>query len=97
MPCKHVKYKKYKHKKTDWITSGIIRSIKFRDKLYQRLRNTSTSETLYHTLKINLKTYNRILKQSIRRAKIEYYNSRFKKYKDSSKNTWKRYNKQKSI
>jgi len=88
MPIKHVKYKKHKHKKSDWITSGIIRSIKFRDKLYQRLRVTPITDAIYNTLKTNLRTYNCILKQSIRKAKINYYKSSFQKYKNDMKSTW---------
>jgi hypothetical protein len=88
MPTKYMKYKKHKHKKSDWITSGIIRSIKFRDKLYQRLRATPTTDTLYNTFKTNLRTYNCILKQSIRKANVNYYKSSFQKYKDDMKNTW---------
>lgn len=34
---KRVRFKKYKHKRTPWITTGILRSIKFRDRLYIRL------------------------------------------------------------
>jgi hypothetical protein len=88
MPVKYIKYRKHKHKKCNWITSGIIRSIKFRDSLYKRCRATAMDDPLYNTLKINLQTYNRILKQSIRRAKTEYYQSCFEKYKDDTKNTW---------
>jgi hypothetical protein len=88
MPIKYTKYKKHKHKKSAWITHGIINSIRFRDRLYQRLRNTPTSDAIYNTLKINLQTYNRILKQNIRKAKADYYKSCFLKYRDDMKNTW---------
>ena len=36
-PEKRVKFNKYKHKRSNWITSGILKSIEFRDKLYKRL------------------------------------------------------------
>ena len=32
---KTVKFNKYIHGKTKWITSGILRSIKYKDKLYK--------------------------------------------------------------
>ena len=32
------KLNKHKHKKTPWITQGIIKSIKFRDKLYFKMK-----------------------------------------------------------
>ena len=37
---------------------------------------------------INLHTYNNILKHSIRKAKANYYYSRFEKYKNDMRNTW---------
>jgi hypothetical protein len=40
LPIKKVKFNKHKHKKSDWITQGIVRSIKNRDKLYKDLKNT---------------------------------------------------------
>ena len=33
-PEKRVKFNKYKHKRSNWITSGILKSIEFRDKSY---------------------------------------------------------------
>lgn len=38
-PIKKVKFNKYKHGRNDWITSGILRSIRYRDKLYKKLKN----------------------------------------------------------
>ncbi len=35
VPVKLVGYNRYKHKKSSWITYGIIRSINFRDKLHK--------------------------------------------------------------
>ena len=40
-------------------------------------------------IKQNLKTYNTILKQSIRAAKIKHYDEVFKQYKYDIKQTWK--------
>jgi len=88
LPSKLVKYNKHRHKKEKWVTKGIIHSIRFRDKLYKRLRNTPVTDQLHETLKINLRTYNRILKQLIRTAKKEYYQSCFAMYKNDMKKTW---------
>ena len=88
IPTSFVKYNKHRHKNTNWITQGIMHSIKFRDKLYYRLKHTSISSPLHETLRINLKTYNRILKQMIRKAKQEYYHVLFEKYKNDIKKTW---------
>ena len=54
LPVKYVRYDKYKHRKSKWITKGILRSIKFRDKLYTKLRSTPESSLYYNTYKINL-------------------------------------------
>ena len=37
MTGKFVKFNKYKHKKSKWITYGILKSIRFRDNLYKKL------------------------------------------------------------
>ena len=40
MPSKTVTFRKEKHKKTTWITSGIIKSINQNNLLYKRLKRT---------------------------------------------------------
>ena len=37
MPTKNVKFNRYKHKYSTWITQGLIKSIKYRDSLYKQL------------------------------------------------------------
>ena len=88
IPIKFVKSNKYKIKNSKWITTGILRSINFRDKLYQRIKRTATTNSMYQALKVNLKTYNRILKKMIRIAKKQYYENVFEKYKADMKKTW---------
>jgi len=88
LPVRYVRYDKYKHKKSNWITNGIIRSIKFRDKLYMKLRATPVTNPDYVTYKTNLQTYNRILRQNIRIAKKNYYYACFNKFKNDIKSTW---------
>ena len=34
--AKIIKFHKHKHKKTEWITKGILKSIKYRDSLYKK-------------------------------------------------------------
>jgi hypothetical protein len=87
-PTKVKRFQKYKHKKCPWVTKGILISIKYRDKLYKDLRVLSTSDIDYYTKKLNLKTYNRILRQSIRNAKKLYYVQIFEKYRNDMKRTW---------
>lgn len=66
LPIRKVKFNKYKHKVTPWITFGIIKSIKYRDKLYKSLKALHPDSIEYSNQKINLKTYNSILSKSIK-------------------------------
>ena len=90
---KKIKFKKHKHKKSEWITDGIMKSIAFRDKLHMRLKQTSVQSDVYPTIKTNLATYNKILKSSIRSAKKLYYSKTFSQFRNDPKNTWKHINK----
>ena len=87
IPITKVKYNKYKQKKNNWITKGIMISLKFRDKLYKRLKQTAHNSFEFLHIKQNLTTYNRILKKSIREAKLEFYQVKFNKYKFDPKQT----------
>ena len=62
-PVKTFKYNKHKHKNSQWITQGLIKSIKNRDKLYANLKSLNTGDENYIDLKLNLCTYNKILKK----------------------------------
>ena len=88
LPIKNVKYNKHKHRKTKWITNGILKSIKYRDRLYADLKMTDINDNSYAVKKINLTTYNSILKRSIRLAKKNYYHTCFENFKDDIKKTW---------
>ena len=88
LPLKEVKFNKSKHKKSQWITKGLIKSINFRDKMYRDLKNYSSDSTEYITLKLNLGTYNYILRRNIYLAKKSYYANLFQKYKSDVKQTW---------
>ena len=89
---KLVKYNKYKHKKSTWITQGWLKSIIYRDKLYKQALLTNPDLPEYQVLKINLKAYNVILKRSFRMAKQSYYKTCFNRFKSDAKNTWKTIN-----
>ena len=87
MPCKLVKFNKYKHKKSAWITQGLLKSIRYRDKLYKQLRLSNPNSLDY-----DLKTYNLILRKSIISAKQMYYESRFNRIGNDIRRTWKTIN-----
>ena len=71
MPLCKIKYNKYKHKKSLWISYGIIKSIKYRDKLYRNLKCMSKNSPCYANTKLNLKTYNTILKMTPRKPGLQ--------------------------
>ena len=85
---KTVRYDKYKHKKENWITTGILHSIKYRDKLYRKLKQTAPTDADVSILSVNLSVYKKILNKTIRNAKRSYYASLFEKSKTSAKDTW---------
>ena len=87
-PEKCVKFNKYKHTLSNWITSGILKLIEFRDKLYKRLKTYSPENSEYEELKHNLKLYNGFLNQCIRTAKKQFYHNEFSKYKNDVRKTW---------
>ena len=53
LPVKIVKFKRHIHKLNNWMTRGILLSIRFRDKLYKRVINSKNDTTLHQILKIN--------------------------------------------
>ena len=88
LPVRTVKFNRYKHKKSRWITSGILKSIKFRDSLFRKLRSTPVTHESYEIKKLNLQTYNNILKKNIRLAKKMHYHHSFQNFKNDAKKTW---------
>ena len=87
-PTKTVKFNKHKHKNNSWITKGINNSIKYKDNLYKQLQQSDKNSPEFHVLKTNFKTYNKLVKQSIIKAKQMYYHTIFDKYKNNMKGTW---------
>ena len=88
LTVKRVKFHKHKHKNSPWITRALIKSIKFRDKLYTNLKSTNTDSAEYMHRKCNLKTYNSILNKTIREAKKLYFHSVFARHKYDMRKTW---------
>ena len=85
---KYVRYNKYKHKNSEWITKGIMKSIAYRDKLYIKLNSTAQTSNQYFNLKTNYNTYNVILRKTIRAAKKQFYHNCFAKFRTDMKKTW---------
>ncbi len=80
--------KKYKYKRSNWITNGLLKSIEYRDRLYKQKQRTPRNTIAYTNIKTNLATYNRILNQSKRALKKSYYAERFQEHESDIKRTW---------
>lgn len=87
-----VKPRKHRHKQTPWITQGIIKSIKYRDKLHLKYIMTPRNTTERTNIKTNISTFNKILKKIIKQAKAMHYTNIFDQHKNNSKETWKHIN-----
>ena len=86
-PEKRIKVNKYKRKLSPWITTGIIKSIEFRDNLYMKLKACTTKSPEYKLNQYNLKIYNGYLRQCIRAAKKQHYTHEFAEYKNDIRKT----------
>ena len=91
-PTKQKRFNKYKHKLNPWMTVGIMRSLKFRDKLYRELKSLPYLSDEYANKKTNLLNYSKLVQKTIRRAKFSYHNDLFSKFKFDSKKTWQHIN-----
>jgi hypothetical protein len=89
MPLISRTFNRYKHKISPWITYGIIKSIRNRNTMYKTLATLKPESLAHFELSTNLKTYNTIIKKTIRSAKFMYYKQMFEKYKNDSKRSWK--------
>ena len=85
---KRIKVNEYKHKLSPWITTGIIKSIEFRDNLYKKLKACTTDSLEYEVNQYNLKIYSGYLRQCIRAAKKQHYTNEFATYKNDIRKTW---------
>jgi hypothetical protein len=86
---KRIRFNKYKHKASPWITNGIIKSLKYKDTLYRSLSGKAINTPDYLAAKQNLTVYRSILKKLIRDAKSRYYNNLFYKHKNDLQQTWR--------
>ena len=92
LPCKRVKFNKYKHKGKNWITTGILKSIHIRDKLYAKYRSYKLTDPLYSIHKLSYTKYNKLLNTMIKNAKYKYYDNEFTKYQGNLKKSWQTIN-----
>ena len=88
IPIKRIKFNKYKHKKQPWVTNGILKSIRYKDKMYRALKQSSPNITGFLDKKHNLRVYKSILAKCIRNAKKLYYHSQLHTHKSNPAKTW---------
>ena len=89
LSTKIVKYNKRKHKKSCWMTYGILESINNKNKLYKRFIQTDKNNIEhFNTLKNEYHIYRARLRRTIREAKRMFYTRTFLMYKNDMKKTW---------
>ena len=88
MPERNIKFNKKKHKKSLWITNGIIRSINHRNRLYTKLKQTHVYNVNYITRRCNFNKYRNLLRKVIDSAKKIHYSNLFNQYKYNMRKTW---------
>ena len=87
-PERRVRFNAKKHKKTPWITNGILKSINNRNKLYKKLKQSRIDSINYIAKKTDFNKYRNTLSKTITNAKRVYYNQIFDRYKYDMKKTW---------
>ena len=92
LPTKKVRFNKYKHKKSPWITYGILNSLKTRDNKLRKWKSSIPDSVRYNNLEAEYREYASLMDKLIRKAKYEYYLATFEKYKGDIKKTWKTIN-----
>ena len=92
LPLTEVKFKKYKHKISPWITFAIINSIKSRDQLYVKWKKANPDSQKYVELENLFNSHCSSLQKSIREAKKSYYHKQFENFKSNIKKTWGKIN-----
>ena len=70
------------------MSEGLLKSMRFRDKMHLKLKSQGQTAEQYADLKTNIKTYNRIIKRLIRKLKRQYMATRFEQCKSNIKKTW---------
>jgi hypothetical protein len=88
IPCKTVRFKKYQHKKEPWLTNGLLRSVKTKDRLYKTYLKTTNPASKY-LAEVKYKQFRNLLNKLIRLAKCTHVHQTFENCKNNIKLTWK--------
>ena len=87
-PLQSIKKSNRKLTRKPWITIGLLKSIKMKDKLYKKFITKSTDEN-----KLKYTKYRNILNNLLRKAKKDYITVEIESNKFNMKETWKTLNK----
>ena len=87
-PEKTVKFNHYKHKKSSWMSDQLLRSVKYKDKLYKKMKSLPSGSEAHVRLKQQFQVYSKILKKLIRSQKSDHYNSYFAEHSSNSQMIW---------
>ena len=71
-----------------WITRGVMWSIRYKDRLYRDIKRTNPNSPIYADLKTKLNVYNKLLQKNTREAKKNYYENQFQSYKSDIRKIW---------
>ena len=91
LPMKTKCFNRNKHKIEPWMTQGLLKSMRTKEKLYKEmLKARNTERYVHHESKY--KVYLSLYKKSIRAAKSHFWFLRFEDTKSDIKRTWKNIN-----
>ena len=76
-PKKTVKFNKKKHKKSKWMTYGVLNAINKKDRLYKLLLKIDVNSDICAALKATFKQYKETLRRRIKEAKKYTITERF--------------------
>lgn len=79
-----IKIKRSNYKRKDWITDGLIKSIKTKDELYQKCINNPHNKNIETEFKI----YRNKLNAIIKKTKTKFYRTQIEKNRNSTKQLW---------
>ena len=90
-PIKEVKFNKYRHKINPWITTGLLKSLKVKDKLFHKIAKTKNTITRQNAIS-TYNNYKKLLNIIMRKAKSSYWLTTFETNRSNIKDTWKNIN-----
>ena len=82
-PLKLLTIKENKQKTKPWLTQGLLKSLKTKDKMYKKSIKTPSTEN-----KFKFKQYRNKLNHLLRITKKIYYKSKFEAIKNNTRQTW---------